>query len=63
MQQPTLIRVVEKLAQAGEQAGFSVEDMIQMLNAGLTVETLLDIIERSLQALPLETTRSSRWIM
>lgn len=29
--------------------GFSIEDMIRMLNAGLTVETLLDIIERSLE--------------
>jgi hypothetical protein len=63
MQQPTLIRAVEKLAQAGEQAGFSVEDMIRMLNTGLTVETLLDIIERSLQASPPEMPRSSRWIM
>jgi hypothetical protein len=63
MQQPTLIRAVEKLAQAGEQAGFSVEDMIQMLDAGLTVATLLDIIERSLHASPLEIAGSSRWIM
>jgi hypothetical protein len=58
MQQPTLIRAVEKLAQAGEKAGFSVEDMIRMLNAGLTVATLLEIIERSLHAPPLEFTRS-----
>jgi hypothetical protein len=63
MQQPTLIRAVEKLAQAGEQAGFSVEDLIRMLNAGLTVETLLDIIERNLQPLSPEPLRSSRWVM
>jgi hypothetical protein len=63
MRQPTLVRPVERLAEAGEQAGFSVEDMIRMLNAGLTVATLLDIIEGSLHASPLETARSSRWIM
>jgi|HubBroStandDraft_2_1064218.scaffolds.fasta_scaffold1404692_1 hypothetical protein len=63
MQQPALVRAVEKLAQAGPQAGFSVEDMIRMLNAGLTVETLLDIIDRSLQTAPPETPSSSRWIM
>ena len=63
MKQPALVRAVERLAQAGEQAGFSVEKMIQMLNAGVTVEILLDIIERSLQASPVETGGSSRWIM
>jgi hypothetical protein len=31
MQQPALTQAVERLAMAGEQAGFSVEDMIQML--------------------------------
>jgi len=63
MQQPTLIRAVEKLAQAGEQAGFSVEDLIRMLNAGLTVETLLDIIGRNLQPLSPEPLRSSHWVI
>jgi hypothetical protein len=37
--------------------------MIQMLNAGVTVEALLDIIERSLQAPQGNTGRSSRWII
>jgi hypothetical protein len=59
MQQPVRSRAVEKLAHAGEQAGFTVKDMIRLLNAGLSVETLLDLIERSLQVAP----RSSRWIM
>ena len=62
MQQPTLVRAVEKL-EAGEQAGFTVEDMIRMLNAGLTIETLLDIIKRNLQPPSPEPLRSSRWIM
>jgi hypothetical protein len=69
MQQPVLTRAVEKLAHAGEQAGFTVEDMIRMLNAGVSVESLLDIIERSLRApeVPVDyshgSSGSSRWIM
>ncbi len=35
---------VGKLAVAGVQAGFSVEQMIQLLNDGLTVESLLELI-------------------
>jgi hypothetical protein len=45
---------------AGEQAGFSVEQMIRLLNAGMTVETLLNIIERRLSAAAPEG-RSSCW--
>jgi hypothetical protein len=63
MPQPTPFRAVEKLARAGEKAGFSVENMIQMLNAGVSVETLLDLIERSLQASPPTIGRSYRWVM
>lgn len=40
---------IEKLAMAGEQAGLSVEQMIALLNAGLTVETLLELITWRLQ--------------
>jgi len=57
MPQPVLAEAVEKLARAGEQVGMSVDDMIQTLNAGVRVKTLLDLID-SLQAyasrLPLE---------
>jgi hypothetical protein len=48
MQQLVPTRVIGKLAHAGEQAGFTVEDMIRLLNAGLSVEALLDLIERSM---------------
>lgn len=40
----SLQRAVAKLAIAGEQAGFSLEQMIELLNDGLSVETLLDLI-------------------
>jgi hypothetical protein len=36
-------QAVYELAIAGEQAGFSLEQMIQMLNAGITVEILLQL--------------------
>ncbi len=48
----TLERAVCKLAIAGEQAGFSVEQMIEFLNAGLSVEGLLDLIALRLEKLP-----------
>lgn len=35
---------VAKLAIAAERAGFSLEQMIEFLNAGITVETLLHLI-------------------
>jgi hypothetical protein len=63
MQEPILFRAVERIAQAGEQAGFSVENMIYMLNAGVTVETLLNIIEQRLRPSPEATGLSSRWII
>jgi hypothetical protein len=63
MQQPVLARAIERLARMGEQAGIAVEDMIQILNAGVSVETLLDLIERRLQGPGEDTHRSSRWIM
>jgi hypothetical protein len=45
VQIPSVATSVFKLALAGEQAGFSVEQMIELLNAGITVETLLCVIE------------------
>ena len=57
------IRVaIEKLVLAGEEAGFSVEQMIQILNAGVSVEALLCLIERRLSP-PVVKACSSRWVM
>ena len=49
MNRPLLISAVNKLAIAGEQAGFSIEQMIELLNDGISVETLLDLIAWSLE--------------
>jgi len=43
-QNPVLIGAIRKLALAGEKAGFSVEEMIELLNTGVSMETLLNLI-------------------
>ena len=35
---------IRKLALAGEQAGLSVEEMIELLKTDVSVETLLDLV-------------------
>ena len=66
MARPALVTAIRKLAIAGEQAGFSLEQMIDLLNAGLSVETLLDLIAWRLEgtqwALPVLGS-SSNWIV
>jgi hypothetical protein len=44
MQITSLERAVEKLAIAGEQAGFTVEQMIDLLDDGLPLSALVDMI-------------------
>jgi hypothetical protein len=66
MERPSLVRAVSKLAVAGEQAGFSVEQMIELLDSGLSVETLLDLISWRLQGETKPTTHphcSSGWVV
>jgi hypothetical protein len=48
MDNPSLLMTINKLAIFGERAGFSVEQMIQMLNAGISMETLLQVIDSNL---------------
>jgi hypothetical protein len=43
-QNQVLIEAIRKLALAGEQAGFSVEEMIELLKTGVSLETLLDLV-------------------
>ena len=63
MESDPLRKSIHKLAMAGEQAGLSVEDMIVLLNAGVTVETLLCLIERRLALAEPLLERASCWIM
>lgn len=62
MQHPVLARAIARLVAAGEQAGISVEQMIQILNAGVSVEALLDLIDKRLRT-PREFIGYSRWVM
>lgn len=62
MQNSSLVSAIEKLAIAGEQAGFTVEQMIQLLNDGLTVENLLDLISWCHQMPNRITPMSSHWV-
>jgi hypothetical protein len=62
MQRPPLEHLIDRLVRAGEQAGLSVADMIQILNAGVSVEILLNLIERNLQSAQTATGRSSRYV-
>jgi hypothetical protein len=48
--------------QAGERAGFTIEQMIELLNTGASVETLLTLIEWRLCS-PAVVPSSSRWTM
>ena len=47
MDNPSLVRTISKLAAAGEQAGFTLEQMIDLLDQGLEVESLLELIAAS----------------
>jgi len=51
MYRGTLTHAINKLAMDGERAGFRVEQMIQLLNDGLHVETLIEVIAWRLGAL------------
>ena len=65
MRRKSLVAAVSKLAVAGEQAGFSLEHMIQLLDAGLSVDALIELIawrfDGRHEPRPLEA--SSCWIM
>jgi hypothetical protein len=66
MDNPTLVLAISKLAAAGEQAGLTLEEMIDLLDHGLEVESLLELNCRRLHgvAMPIahEVSRY-RWVM
>jgi len=66
MENPSLILAISKLAEAGEQAGFTLEQMIDLLDHGLQVETVLELIAWRLhaEAIPSTVTESRyRWVV
>jgi hypothetical protein len=63
---PSLVRAIGKLAVAGERAGFTLEEMIQLLDNGLSVESLLELIAWRLEGPPPPPPHSLRpadWVM
>ena len=65
LERSSLVTATGKLAIAGDQSGFGVEQMIRLLDEGLTVETLLDIISWRLgqsSSDPGNNGASSMWI-
>jgi hypothetical protein len=61
--QKSLTETIHKLIIAGrEQAGFTLEQMIDLLDKGVAVEGLLRLIEWRLYP-PVVEPRSSRWIV
>lgn len=44
MENQSRVNAIWKLAVVGEQAGFSLEQMIQLLNSGMDVVALLELI-------------------
>jgi len=65
MENPSLVLAISKLAIAGEQAGFTLEQMIKLLDDGLSVTTLLELIAWRLHGAPLPQDFSlrSHWVM
>lgn len=57
-----LMEAIGDLAVAGEQAGFTIGQMLDLLNAGINVSTLLDMIAFRLHGHALQPSASSRWI-
>jgi hypothetical protein len=62
VEQINLMRAIAKLVLAGEQAGFTVEQMIQLLQTGTSIEVLLSMLEWRLLPCASEPC-SSRWMM
>jgi len=44
MESQSRVNAIRKLAVAGEYAGFSLDQMIELLNSGMSVVALLDLI-------------------
>ena len=58
-----LLSALSKVVIAGEQAGFTLPELIQLLNKGISVETILELIDLRLEERRLGTSSASRWIM
>lgn len=63
MATPSLVIAIGKLAAAGERAGFTLEEMIQLLDSGVSVATLLELISRRLEDPARPSPQRTHWVM
>lgn len=66
MESPSLVLAISKLAAAGEQAGFTLEQMIDLLDHGLEVASLLELIQLRLHpgaTVADQTVSQYRWVV
>jgi hypothetical protein len=63
MATPSLVRAISKLAAAGERAGFTLEEMIQLLDSGVSVQMLLELITWRLEEPPPHSPHRPNWVM
>ena len=62
----SLVLAISKLAAAGEQAGLTLEQMIELLDRGVEIETLLELICWRLYGSPAPVeacVSASRWVI
>jgi hypothetical protein len=59
MEKP-ILAAATRLARVGEQAGMSVEEIIQLLESGVSINALLDLIEQQLTVRLTEATTVSQ---
>jgi hypothetical protein len=46
----SVYEAIERLVQAGEEVGFEADDLLQMLDRGVTFEKLLELIEGKMES-------------
>ena len=63
MATPSLVRAISKLAAAGERAGFTLEEMIQLLDSGVSVQMLLELITWRLEDQAPLSPQPTNWVM
>jgi hypothetical protein len=56
----TAYGAIVRLVEAGEQVGFNVPDLVRMLNGGMTLEALLDLIELRMAGADIDLAPESR---
>jgi len=57
-----ILETITKLIRAGEEAGYTLEQMIQLLENGMSLSSLMELVEWRLTSATIEP-RAYRWVM